>query len=71
MIRPSVPSPSDVPVRRPVDAGGLGWVWARCGVPRETAVLWAEEFEPGVAQRLLAEFDATAFDLMEATFDRV
>lgn len=65
-IRPSVPSPSDVPVRRPVDASGLGWVWARCGVPRETAVLWAQEFDAGTARRVMAEFDTTAFDIMDA-----
>ena len=65
----TVPSPRDVPIRVPVDARALGFLWARCGLPRDTAIEWARDLDRHSALRVIAAYDEEVFDLMEASFD--
>lgn len=62
----AIPRQRDVPVRVPVDAQALGFLWARCGVPRDTAIEWARDLDRRSALRVIAAYDEEAFDLMEA-----
>lgn len=62
----TVPDPREVPVRVPVDARALGFLWARCGLPRYTAIEWARDLDRHSALRVIAACDEETFDLMEA-----